>query len=62
MYKYIHDQSLQLLNAGYTMAEIGEMVHLPPGPPTQRGCGRCEHYTSGRASIRPLRAASANAL
>lgn len=30
MYKYIHDQSLQLLNAGYTMAEIGEMVQLPP--------------------------------
>lgn len=30
MYKYIHDQALQLINAGYTITEIGEMVKLPP--------------------------------
>ena len=30
LYKYIHDQALQLLNAGYTITEIGEMVQLPP--------------------------------
>ena len=30
LYKYIHDQSLRLLNAGYTMTEIAEQVSLPP--------------------------------
>jgi len=30
LYKYLHDQALQLLNAGYTITEIGEMVQLPP--------------------------------
>ncbi len=29
LYKYIHDQSLRLLNSGYTMTEIGEMMALP---------------------------------
>jgi alkyl sulfatase BDS1-like metallo-beta-lactamase superfamily hydrolase len=29
MLKYIHDQSLRLANAGYTMTEIGEQVQLP---------------------------------
>ncbi len=29
LYKYIHDQSLRLLNSGYTMTEIGEMIALP---------------------------------
>ncbi|KAB2835385.1 MAG: MBL fold metallo-hydrolase [Candidatus Dadabacteria bacterium] len=29
LYKYIHDQSLRLLNSGYTMTEIGEMMTLP---------------------------------
>ncbi|WP_321789615.1 alkyl/aryl-sulfatase [Paraburkholderia sp. J94] len=29
-YKYVHDQSLRLLNMGYTMDEIGDMVKLPP--------------------------------
>ncbi|MDR5781375.1 alkyl sulfatase dimerization domain-containing protein [Caballeronia sp. LZ065] len=28
-YKYVHDQSLRLLNMGYTMDEIGDMVKLP---------------------------------
>ncbi len=30
MYKYIHDQTLRLANEGYTMAEIGPMLALPP--------------------------------
>ena len=29
LYKYIHDQSLRLMNHGYTMLEIAEMVKLP---------------------------------
>ncbi len=29
MYKYIHDRSLNLINQGYTMLEVGEMVKLP---------------------------------
>jgi alkyl sulfatase BDS1-like metallo-beta-lactamase superfamily hydrolase len=28
--KYIHDQALHLANQGYTMTEIGDMIHLPP--------------------------------
>jgi alkyl sulfatase BDS1-like metallo-beta-lactamase superfamily hydrolase len=30
MYKYIHDQTLRLANEGYTLAEIGPMLKLPP--------------------------------
>ena len=30
LYKYIHDQSLRLMNQGYTMLEIAEMLKLPP--------------------------------
>jgi alkyl sulfatase BDS1-like metallo-beta-lactamase superfamily hydrolase len=29
MYKYIHDQTLRLMNQGYTMIECAEMVRLP---------------------------------
>ena len=29
LYKYIHDQSLRLMNHGYTMLEVAEMVKLP---------------------------------
>ncbi len=29
MYKYIHDRTLNLINQGYTMLEVGEMVKLP---------------------------------
>lgn len=29
-YRYIHDQTLRLINQGFTMAEIGEMMELPP--------------------------------
>ena len=28
-YKYIHDQTLRLMNEGYTMTEVAEMVKLP---------------------------------
>jgi alkyl sulfatase BDS1-like metallo-beta-lactamase superfamily hydrolase len=31
LYKYIHDQSLRLMNHGYTMLEIAEKLKLPPG-------------------------------
>ena len=30
LYKYIHDQSLRLMNQGHTMNEIAEMLRLPP--------------------------------
>ena len=30
LYKYIHDQSLHLMNQGYTMTEVGNMLSLPP--------------------------------
>ena len=29
-YKYIHDQTVRLLNSGYTPAEIAELIELPP--------------------------------
>lgn len=29
MYKYIHDQTLRLMNQGYTMTECAEMIQLP---------------------------------
>lgn len=29
-YKYLHDQSLRLINMGYTMTEVGELIKLPP--------------------------------
>ncbi|TPQ39472.1 alkyl/aryl-sulfatase [Cupriavidus pinatubonensis] len=34
-YKYIHDQSLRLANQGFTPAEIGERVKLPPSLASQ---------------------------
>jgi alkyl sulfatase BDS1-like metallo-beta-lactamase superfamily hydrolase len=30
LYKYIHDQSVRLMNAGYTGVELSNMVKLPP--------------------------------
>jgi len=30
VYKFIHDQTLNLANHGYTMVEIAEMIELPP--------------------------------
>lgn len=30
LYKYIHDQSVNLLNKGYTGSEIAELIKLPP--------------------------------
>ncbi|MBL7498353.1 MBL fold metallo-hydrolase [Frankia sp. CNm7] len=30
VYKYLHDQTLRLANAGYTMLECAEMIELPP--------------------------------
>ncbi|WP_035270942.1 alkyl/aryl-sulfatase [Desulfonatronum thiodismutans] len=30
VYKYMHDQTLNLMNKGYTGEEIGEMLELPP--------------------------------
>jgi alkyl sulfatase BDS1-like metallo-beta-lactamase superfamily hydrolase len=31
MFKYIHDQSLRLINSGYTMTEVAEQLKLPDG-------------------------------
>jgi alkyl sulfatase BDS1-like metallo-beta-lactamase superfamily hydrolase len=30
LYKYVHDQSVNLMNKGYTGSEIAEMIQLPP--------------------------------
>ncbi|HEF4760214.1 TPA: MBL fold metallo-hydrolase [Pseudomonas putida] len=30
LYKYVHDQSVRLMNQGYNGAEIAEMIQLPP--------------------------------
>jgi alkyl sulfatase BDS1-like metallo-beta-lactamase superfamily hydrolase len=30
LYKYIHDQTVRLMNQGYTMNECAEMIQLPP--------------------------------
>ncbi len=30
LYKFIHDQTLRMLNQGYVMTEIGNMMQLPP--------------------------------
>ncbi len=30
LYAYLHDQTLRLLNQGYTGIEIAEMIELPP--------------------------------
>jgi alkyl sulfatase BDS1-like metallo-beta-lactamase superfamily hydrolase len=30
LYGYLHDQTLRLLNAGYTGIEIAELLQLPP--------------------------------
>jgi alkyl sulfatase BDS1-like metallo-beta-lactamase superfamily hydrolase len=30
MYKYMHDQTVNLMNKGYTGTEIGDMIKLPP--------------------------------
>jgi alkyl sulfatase BDS1-like metallo-beta-lactamase superfamily hydrolase len=30
MYKYLHDEALRLINHGYNMLEIAEMIELPP--------------------------------
>jgi alkyl sulfatase BDS1-like metallo-beta-lactamase superfamily hydrolase len=30
LYKYIHDQTVRLMNHGYTMTECAEMIQLPP--------------------------------
>ena len=29
LYKYIHDQSVRLMNEGYVGSEIAEMIQLP---------------------------------
>ena len=30
LYAYLHDQTLRLMNQGYTGIEIAEMVEMPP--------------------------------
>ena len=38
LYKYQHDQALNLLNKGYTGIEISNMVELPPEFPFDQDC------------------------
>lgn len=49
MYKYIHDQSVRLMNEGYTGVELSNLIELPPELAREwynRGCyGTVEHDT-----------------
>jgi alkyl sulfatase BDS1-like metallo-beta-lactamase superfamily hydrolase len=38
LYKYIHDQSVRLLNLGYTGVEIAERLRLPPALANESSC------------------------
>ena len=38
LYGYLHDQTLRLLNQGYTAAEIAERIELPPGLASEWHC------------------------
>src|SRR5690606_36346856 len=37
LYKYVHDQTIRLMNKGYTAAEIAEQIELP------RSIAKCWH-------------------
>jgi len=49
LYAYLHDQTLRLLNKGYTGAEIAEAIELPPGLAEEWHCrefyGSISHNT-----------------
>ncbi|MGH2982554.1 MAG: alkyl/aryl-sulfatase, partial [Solirubrobacterales bacterium] len=51
LYGYLHDQTLRLLNQGYTGAEIAEMIELPPSLAAEWHCrgyyGSVSHNVKG---------------
>ena len=58
LYKYIHDQTLRLMNHGYTMIEIAEMLRLPPSwtGVVQPRLLRLDRATTPRPSISAISA------
>lgn len=52
MYKYTHDQTVRLINAGYTMSEIAEQVKLPAS--LQSSFGARGYYGDLRHNVRAV--------
>jgi alkyl sulfatase BDS1-like metallo-beta-lactamase superfamily hydrolase len=52
LYAYLHDQTLRLLNQGYTGIEIAEMMELPPA--LERAWNTCGYYGSVSHSVKAI--------
>jgi alkyl sulfatase BDS1-like metallo-beta-lactamase superfamily hydrolase len=52
LYAYLHDQTLRLLNQGYTGAEIAELVELPPSLAREWHCR--EYYGSISHNVKAI--------
>ena len=52
LYSYLHDQTLRLLNRGYTGPEIAEMVELPPSLAREWHCR--EYYGSVSHNVKAI--------
>jgi len=52
LYSYLHDQTLRLLNKGYTGAEIAELVELPPSLAEEWHCR--EFYGSVSHNVKAI--------
>jgi alkyl sulfatase BDS1-like metallo-beta-lactamase superfamily hydrolase len=52
LYGYLHDQSLRLLNQGYTGMEIAEMMELPPA--LERACHARGYYGSVSHNVKAI--------
>jgi alkyl sulfatase BDS1-like metallo-beta-lactamase superfamily hydrolase len=52
LYAYLHDQTLRLLNRGYTGSEIAELIELPPSLASEPHCR--EHYGSISHNVKAI--------
>jgi alkyl sulfatase BDS1-like metallo-beta-lactamase superfamily hydrolase len=52
IYKYMHDQTVRLINAGYTPREIASMVTLPPS--LQQALGSRGYYGDARHNVKAI--------
>jgi alkyl sulfatase BDS1-like metallo-beta-lactamase superfamily hydrolase len=52
LYRYLHDQTLRLLNKGHTGAEIAEMIELPPSLARESHCR--EYYGSISHNVKAI--------
>jgi alkyl sulfatase BDS1-like metallo-beta-lactamase superfamily hydrolase len=52
LYRYLHDQTLRLLNKGYTGAEIAELIELPPSLAREWHCR--EYYGSVSHNVKAI--------